>query len=218
MIGGSVRVPKEDADPEEWESFYSKLGRPEKAEDYGFRKPDSLPDGVEWNGDMVSWFASAAHKAGLTKSQATELMNAWNDNQFSQAHSAQKGMKKQLEGLQEDWGDRFDGRVELGLRGIERLMDEKEAGEFKELMNSTGLGNHPLMLKFAYAVGNMLKEDGYIMSDSYGGIMSPEKARSRIAEINKDMKHPYWSDDATPEAHAEAVREMTNLQKLALRK
>lgn len=216
MIGGSVRVPKEDAAQEEWDAFYAKMGRPEKPEDYGFTKPDTLPEGVQWNENLMGWFGKAAHDAGLSKAQASRLMDAWNQNAFSEAHSNQKAMKAELGKLQEDWGDRFNGRVELGLRGVERLLPEEEATQFKALMDQTGLGNHPLMLKFAYQVGNMLKEDGYILSDSHGGILSPDSAKAKIAEINKNLKHPYWVPDNP--GHAEAVQEMTQLFKLASRK
>lgn len=213
MIGGSVRLPKEGATPEEIDAFHTKLGRPEKPEGYGFVKPATLPEGVTWNDDLVGWFGKSAHAVGLSKAQANSLLNAWNDNQFSQAHEGQKVMKAELGKLQEEWGDRFDGRVELGLRGIERILPAEEATQFKSLMDSTGLGNHPLMLRFAYQVGNLLKEDGYIMSDGKGGIMGADSAKTKIEAVNADPKHAYW--DETNPGHKAAVAEMSQLFKLA---
>ena len=212
MIGGSVRLPKEDATPEETAEFYAKMGRPESPEGYEFDKPD-LPEGVDWDEGLVDWFGKAAHSAGLNKSQAAALMQSWNDQQFSRAHSGQKEMKAALEGLREEWGNNFDGRVELGLRGIETLLPAEEVTQFKALLDSSGLGNHPLMLKFAHKVGSMLKEDGYIMGDGHGGVLGAETAKAKIDEINKDPKHAHW--DENHPAHQEAVKEMAKLFKIA---
>ena len=205
-------MPGDDATPEEIAEFHAKLGRPEKAEGYEFVKPD-LPDGMEWNEGLVKWFGSTAHKLGLSKMQANGIVKAWNDNQFSEAHAAQKTSKQGLDTLKDSWGDQFDGRVELGLRGVERLLSADEAIQFKSLMDSTGLGDNPLMLKFAHQVGKMLKEDGYIVSSSSGGVLGSESAKAEIKSINDDLEHPHWNADAP--GHAEAVERMAQLFKTA---
>lgn len=212
MIGGSVRMPGEDATPEDWDAFHAKMGRPGDAAGYEFVKPD-LPEGVNWDEGMLDWFGKAAHSAGLSKAQAGALMNSWNEDQFSKAHSGQKDMKAALTGLQDDWGDKYDGRVELGLRGIERLLPAEEVTQLKGLLDSSGLGNHPLMLKFAYQVGNMLKEDGYIMGDGHGGVLGADAAKKKIADINADKSHAHW--DETNPGHKDAVKEMGLLFKTA---
>ena len=210
MIGGSVRIPKEDAKPEEWEAFYRKLGKPEKPEEYGIKKPDDLPEGVSWNDDLTKWFVSAAHAAGLNKSQVSKIINGWNEMESSKAHAMTKELGQQIVKLRESWGDQFDGRVELGVRGIERLLG-KDANDFKDLMDKTGLGNHPLILKYAYAVGNLLKEDGYIVGDGAGGAASKASVKAKIDAINSDPKHAYW--DETNPGHKAAVEEMSKLFK-----
>jgi len=212
MIGGSVRIPKDDATPEEIEAFHVKLGRPEKVEDYGFVKPE-MPEGVQLDEALFEWFGKTAHGIGLSKTQANKLMQAWNDNTFTQTHEAQKTMKTEIDGLRESWGDQFDGRVELGLRGVERLLPAEEAGQFKTLMDSTGLGNNPIMLKYAFQVGKMLKEDGYIMGDGHGGVHGVESAKAKIEEINAsigtDHEHSSWKGDKA------GVEEMKALHKIA---
>jgi len=213
MIGGMVKIPKEDAPPEERDAFYTKLGRPEKAEGYGLAKPDTLPEGVSWDQAMVDWFGKSAHAAGLSKGQATALMQSYNEQQFSKAHAGQKEMKTALDGLRDSWGSKFDGNVELGVRGIERLLPADEAKEFKSLMDATGIGNHPLMLKFAHKVGNMLKEDGYIIGDGKGGVHGSESAKAKIASINADKAHAHWNENAP--GHKEAVEDMAKLFRVA---
>lgn len=213
MIGGSVRIPKEDAKPEEWDAFYKKLGRPDKVEDYNIAKPAEMPEGVVWNDDLTKWFTQTAHSTGLSKGQVQKIMKSWNDMELTKTHAAQKEMGQRLSKIQEQWGDEFDGRVELGVRGIERLLPKEEAVEFKALMDTTGMGNHPLVLKYAYLVGKMLQEDGYIIGDGRGGALGVEGAKGKIAAINADTKHPYW--DETNPGHKAAVEEMTKLHRTA---
>ena len=212
MIGGSVRIPKEDAKPEEWAAFYKKMGRPDTVEGYNIQKPDKLPDGVTWNDDLTSWFAKTAHENGLSKNQVQKIMKSWNEVETAKAHSAQKEMGQRLSKLQEQWGDEFAGRVELGVRGIERLMPKEEVTEFKALLDTTGIGNHPLMIKYAHLVGKMLQEDGYIIGDGKGGALGAEAAKKEIAAINADQAGPYWNDGP---GHKEAVERMNKLHRIA---
>ena len=210
-MGTAIHVPKDDAKPEEWESFYRKLGKPEKVEDYGITKPADMPPGLSWNDDLTKWFVSSAHAAGLNKVQVSKIINGWNEMESAKAHAMTKEIGVQIEKLKESWGDQFTGRVELGVRGIEKLMPGEDGTKFKELMDSTGLGNHPLILKYAYAVGNMLKEDGYILGDGSGGALTRDSIQSKIDAINGDQKHPYW--DETNPGHKSAVEEMSKLFK-----
>jgi hypothetical protein len=211
MMGTAIHVPKDDAKPEEWESFYRKLGKPDKPEGYGITKPADMPPGVSWNDDLTKWFVSSAHAAGLNKGQVSKIINGWNEMESAKAHAMTKEIGGQIAKLQESWGDQFQGRIELGLRGVEKLLPGEDGKKFKELMDSTGLGNHPLILKYAYAVGNMLKEDGYILGDGSGGAMSKDSVQAKIDAINADSKHPYW--DETNPGHKAAVEEMSKLFK-----
>lgn len=212
MIGGSVRIPKDDAKPEEWAAFYKKMGRPDTVEGYNIQKPEQLPDGVTWNDDLTKWFAKTAHDNGLSKSQVQKIMKSWNEVETAKAHAAQKEMGQKLSKLQEQWGDEFAGRVELGVRAIERLMPKEEAAEFKALMDSTGLGNHPILLKYFYLTGKMLQEDGYIIGDGHGGALGADAAKKEIEAINADQKHAYWNDGP---GHKEAVERMNKLHRIA---
>lgn len=168
-----------------------------------------MPEGAQWDADTADWFTKTAHDIGLSREQAQRLATAYNERQFETTHNGQKVIGEQLDSLKSKWGDEFDGRVELGLRGIEKILGPEEIGEFKEVMNTTGLGNHPTMLKLAYQVGKIMKADGYIMSDGHGGLMGAAAAQEKIDAINSDMSHPYW--DNTNPGHQAAQKEMSEL-------
>lgn len=212
---GAVKVPGEDATPEEIEAFHVKMGRPDLAEGYDFKSPD-LPEGVKWDSGMADMFQKACFDAGISKGHAHAILNAYNEYQFSQIHTAQKEMNKELDVLKDSWGDQFDGRVEMGLRGIESMLDATEAEQFKGLMNSTGLGNNPIMLKLAYRIGKYRLDDGYIMGDGHTGVLGAEAAKAKISEINADKGHAHWNPRSP--GHKDALKEMDLLFKTAYRK
>lgn len=73
LIGRSVQIPGDDAKPEDWDKVFRRLGAPEKADGYEFKKPDGLPDGFKYDEDFAKSFREVAHKIGLPKKQAAAL-------------------------------------------------------------------------------------------------------------------------------------------------
>lgn len=210
MMGDRVKLPGENATPEEVEKFYAKLGRPGKPDEYQIPRPENLPEGITWDDSRVEWFKGLAHRLNLTQKQASELVTSYSEAEYNRAHEGFKAIGKEMDALKEQWGDAFDGRIELGLRGIEHaLKGGQDFENFKQIMDQTGLGNHPVMLKLAYAIGQVYKADGYIVDDGAGGVLQANGAKSKIDAINSDLKHPYW--DANHPNHKQAVEEMTKL-------
>lgn len=75
----TIGVPAEDASPEEWKDFYTKMGRPEAADAYEF-EPQAAPEGFEIPDDFKrsedeeKLLKGIFHEAGLTKAQAKEVL------------------------------------------------------------------------------------------------------------------------------------------------
>ncbi len=188
MIGGSVRIPKEDAKPEEWNAFYSKLGRPEKPEDYSLKVPPDLSEGLSINQEMLTGFMKTAHEAGLNKVQAERFFNWYNTFQMNSAQTTQAEMEKGIVKLQQEWGENnFEGRLELARRAVR----EQGGDELVKLLDSTGLGNQPSMIKFAEKIGKLMVRHGLIVGDGAGGAMSEGGMKAKIAAIRADKEDPY---------------------------
>jgi hypothetical protein len=60
-----VNIPTEESSEEDWNSFYTKLGRPESAEKYEFKNPE----GSEGNPDFEKAIGDVLHKAGVSQKQ-----------------------------------------------------------------------------------------------------------------------------------------------------
>ena len=93
---GMVRVPGENATPEEMQAFYAALGVPEKPEDYGIGKPEQLPDGVMWDDNLNASFMKAAKELGLTKAQAQGLAKFQVDHIASSVAANREAMQQVL--------------------------------------------------------------------------------------------------------------------------
>jgi hypothetical protein len=64
--------PKDDAPPEQWDTYYEKLGRPKAPGDYGLALDEKAP---EHDKKMLSGMTQAFHKAGLTTKQAKAIVD-----------------------------------------------------------------------------------------------------------------------------------------------
>ena len=74
IIGnGAIKVPGKEASDDEWNAFYDKIGRPEKADGYEFDVPNDLPETLPYDAEQAAAFKAEAHKIGLTKRQAQQV-------------------------------------------------------------------------------------------------------------------------------------------------
>ena len=120
---GAVRIPDEKASTEEWERYYTKLGRPEQSDGYEFEKAE-LPDGMSYNEDFEKAFLDKAHTAGLNNKQVGDLYEWWNSTSkeahvHSQVESENTIQRAEIE-LRADWGRQYDEK----LAGVQRLVDK----------------------------------------------------------------------------------------------
>lgn len=183
-------VPKADAKPEEWEAVYNRLGRPASADKYVLENKVELPKGMTENADLKKGMAASFHKAGLNQKQVDMLYADYNGlvgGIFAGRDEAvQADMSKRQEELKKEWkGAEFNENVDKARIAIVHFGGD----DFLKLMDDTGLGNEPLMLRFCANVAKAMSEDrimGKGGSDMRFGGMNVEQAKVRIAEIKKD--------------------------------
>lgn len=206
--GSAVRVPGEDATPEEWGEFYDKLGRPEDANGYNPTLPE-LEGG--WNEDLVSNFKKTAHDMGLTPKQVQGILNFYGPAVGDILRGDQR--QKQVErmeaetSLREKYGAAYPQKLAVAKAAI-----EKYAGsELTEKLDKTGFGNDPHLIEMMVEVGELLQEDGLI-TGHVEGITSPEAAKEELANIRGDVEGAYW--DVNHPDHDEMVKKVQRLYQL----
>lgn len=64
-LGERPALPGEGATPEQVKAWRELVGVPESPDGYGLKKPEKLPEGVEYNEDMDKEFAAFAHQNNI---------------------------------------------------------------------------------------------------------------------------------------------------------
>ncbi len=211
MIGGSIRLPKQDATPEEKQKFndeiYTKLGRPGKPEEYQFQRP-TFGEG-QWDANLEKSFLGLAHKMGLNHGQVQELVNFEANRIQSGLQNNTKAREDNVNKLKTEWGTDFPRRAELSKRAFTQIATEAGIlNEAKEFFINSGLGDHPIPLKIFHVVGEMLAESGFI-DGRVSGAANADEVKAKIDAMFLDSKHPL--NDISHPKHKQAVEEYTNL-------
>lgn len=139
-----------------------------------------VPEGQEINPDIMDEFKSAALDAKLTQEQAQHLidMGAKMTEQLTQkaweAHNARVA----------EWGEQSKADKEFGgdklnenLALASKAMDAFATPELKQVLDQTGIGNHPELIRAFVRIGRQISEDRLVP----GGSMPAGDSRS-IAE------------------------------------
>ena len=152
-----LTLPGKDATPEQWSEFYGKIGRPEKAEEYGL----TVREGED--PAFVGEVAGVMHKYGLTKEQAIGLQKDLMDKadthlaaveQQKQAALDAKNQAEQTE-LKTELGERYDAQMELGKRAVRQFAGEQAADIISAMEEKIG---YKATLKFFMGIGAGLGE------------------------------------------------------------
>lgn len=202
--GRSIAFPGENATPAERAAFDAKLnqlrGVPEKAEAYNV----TLPEGLQADEKGLGEWKGTFHKLGLSQDQVAGLMDAYFGSPMGNPRMAHESMRSFGESeLKREWGGAFKYNLDIAGRAIKRV----GGPEVFQLLEASGLNNHPAMVKFWHRIGRDYAEDGSIPSAQHGGPMGPDDAKRRIAEIRGDKSHPYHKGDKDAVAEMQALYE-----------
>lgn len=118
------------------------------------------PEGMELNQPMLEQFTALAKEMKLPAEQAQKVVDL--------AVKAEQARMEEHSKLVKGWADEVKGDKEIGGDKLtENLATAKKAldlgpPELKALLNDSGLGNHPAVVKWAIAVGKALSEDKFV--------------------------------------------------------
>lgn len=178
-----VKVPGPDAKPEEVAAYRKAIGVPDDVAGYGLKKPDTLPEGVEWNEEQVGKFASLAHELGLTPAQAQKLV-AFDTERMGKMSAGGKAkleafVNGQRDELKKEWGEQYQNNVGKALKAAELLgLDPKDAE----------IGNSAKMIKALHSAAALIQEDKFVASNKVGlGLTGADQAE----DIRRNPANPW---------------------------
>ncbi|KJX24912.1 peptidase [Enterobacter hormaechei] len=140
-------------------------GAPEK---YEFQ----AGEGVELDAEALKDFEPVARDLNLTNEQAQKLVDAYPKILAGVQQRQAEAWQKQTEGWAETvkadkeiGGDKLTANLSAAQRALEQFGDP----ELKEYLDSTGLGNHPALVKAFIKVGKAMSEDKVVTGGHESG-------------------------------------------------
>ncbi|UHG99196.1 hypothetical protein [Pseudomonas sp. 7-41] len=138
-------------------------GAPETYEDF------TLPDGMEMDVEILGEFKNLAKELNIPQAKAQQLIDFQSQLATKQAEAYQAAVTKQAQ----DWaasiksdpevgGENYDKSVASAIKVIQSFGDPA----LTELLNTSGLGNHPALFKFCHRISAAISEDKFVLPGS----------------------------------------------------
>lgn len=156
------KTAADDGKPKEGDAV---TGAPEKYE-------LAAPEGFELEPETTAAFEGVARELNLTNDQANKLVPlgaqlvAKLQAQQTDAHQQQVAKwADEAKADKEFGGDKFDASLAVALKARDRFA----TAELKTLMDQTGLGNHPEMVRLFHRIGTAIADDSFVQAPAAGG-------------------------------------------------
>ena len=200
MIGGRIPIPKE-GDNDAWNEVWGKLGRPEAPDKYNIKLPEVK--GGNLSPEMQQEFMKVAHGLGLNNKQVQEILNFEAQRINKDAEVFSNAMQESEMELKKEYGKAYDQKIASAQRAVRDIGDD----DFVKLLDETGMGNHPAMVRFAAKIGDMLAEDAAIGVGSAFHAMTPGEAQQKINDLKGDpaFRTRYTTGDVSAKAEMEQL-------------
>lgn len=214
MLGTEkISAPRKDWKPEDWNSFYAKIGRPEAPDKYAL--PEVKPEeGLTLDEKKVAEVRKLMHETGLTQAQAEKLAGWY----FGDLNGTFKAAKEQNlaakangeKALRDQWKDRYDSEVDIARRAFSEFADDGA----KQFILESGLGDDPRFVALFNKIGREMMED----SATGRGPATFEGGGAALAEIDRlksDKDFMAALFDARAVGHKESKERWTKLHQSA---
>jgi hypothetical protein len=127
----------------------------------------TVPEGVQLNEEITTSFKSILEDAKLSPQEKAQSLldlqgkltqSLMESQEQAKAEQAQQ-WAAQIKADKELGGENYSKTVETAVKAIEQY----GSPELRSLLNETGIGNHPELVKFCHRIGKALSEDGLVM-------------------------------------------------------
>jgi len=206
LIGrDKIPMPKTD---DEWESTYTRLGRPETDAEYAMPISDNFEPAVQEALKLdIDVMRPMFHKLGLNNKQATNLFTEYSnlvDQKIKEVKEGAITAKTNAEvELKAEFGQGYEGKMVLANRAAEAIGGK----ELLDLFDSTEIGSHPTMVKAFIKIGERMSEELGLDKDTGAQTQSKESMQADIDELM--TSEAYLTADHP--GHAAAVLKVNKL-------
>ena len=185
---------------------------PDNAHAYALKRPD-LPQGIPWDEGFEKAALPIAHGLGLSPQQLQGLVDFYAGHQAEAFAAA--GRARQLEEtratetLRAEWGPDYTVKLSQAARAARYFGGD----ELVNLLNESGLGNNPQLIRAFEKAGALLGEDSLKgAAESSGRSLAPADAMRKAREL---MQKPGYLKREHPD-HFDLVAEVNAMFERAL--
>lgn len=234
-IGSAIRIPSEDAgeeavkefrqkltkvpgvtiiNPDDDESFkdamakFGALDDPDKYEPPAF---EGMPEGMEPS-PLLGVLKTAAVEGRMTPKQFQTVARKFTEAELAKANEWNENHNKETKALKDEWGQAFDEKKSSAIRAAEltaapeAMIEAMKAGNVRAEV-------YRWMASVADKLGKDFKAGGNEQQQTV--TMTPAEAGARIAEIEGNKEHAYWTAPVGSPEKNRAVEQMLELRRLA---
>jgi hypothetical protein len=153
----AVEAVKTEADQKDAPAEKS-AGAPEK---YEFK----APEGREFDTETLAKFTEVAKELNLTNEAAQAILDKMGVQLSSRYESQIKAAQSQW--IEASTADQEFGGAKLteNLSVAKKALDAFGSAELRTLLNTSGLGNHPEIIRFMYRAGKAISEDQVVIGN-----------------------------------------------------
>lgn len=146
----------------------------------------TFPEGYDVNEEALEEFAEFAHTRNMTQSQAQEVLDYYSKNveklQASQAEAWEKTRNDWVSTAKQD--QEFGGQqFNENMKHVATAVQKFGTPELKQVLNDSGLGDNPELIRFFYRVGKLAGE-GEFHTGSGGSAGERDPAKTLYPEMN----------------------------------
>lgn len=170
-LGTAIIPPAENATDEQKAEHMAKLhklmGRPDSVDGYDIKKPDDLPEGLQWDDDMVAQVKQLAFKHGWNPAATQDLVQmhtAWQSKLLKAGTDALDTAANEAESqLKESLGEaKYAVAIQAAEKAFHEVIEVKHP-ELAKLVMAYGLHNNAHFIKYMIDVYDLKLGEGTIV-------------------------------------------------------
>lgn len=192
-----VILPNEKSTPEEWNSYYKTIGRPDSPDGYKLNN-----EGVTVDENLQKAAVTMFHEAGLNNKQADILNSKWNALQKeladSQAKQVEQMQQKVTAEFKKEWGNNFD----INLKKADDAGHRVFGKGFMDALLATGLNNSPDVIKGLHKLSTVIGEHSFTTGNS-NRATQPSITFEKLLSMKSDPR--YWDSGRRDPAFVKEV-------------
>lgn len=172
--GGNANADNQTVDttvaPADTQPTDTKATEPVVPESYEFK----MPDGVALDQAAATEFTAIAKELKLDQATAQKVADVGAKMAQRQAEAHATLVESWVEQVKTDkdiGGDKLNENLAVARKALETF----GTPELRDVLNSTGLGNHPAVIKAFYKAGMAVSEDRMVTGTPKGGENDPAK-------------------------------------------